>query len=320
MGNPKRGIWDVSLRTLTVALLLTATTACGKKGPPLLPYVRQPKAAEITSARRVGNDVYLTIAVPTANVDDSMPASLAAIEVWAVTATTKPAQSQFTTAGALVSRIPAARYPDPSDKSGTIVPDPKRGALQGTSVTIRDALTPEAKVAGEPPPSANARAGRPASSGSAASEAPQAAASGPEVLRRFYMTIPVSISRPPGQPSAIVDVPMTMMPNKVPAIRAAMKGHDIVLEWEPAGGLLGWLLDRPMALEPAPVEARQTSPAPGSPAPADPAGPTLYNIYRDIAPDPLELLPRRAFDTPWASAPATPINAQPQPGLSFMED
>ena len=50
------------MRRLLVAILLMATTACGKKGPPLLPFMRQPKAAEITGARRVGNDVYLTIA------------------------------------------------------------------------------------------------------------------------------------------------------------------------------------------------------------------------------------------------------------------
>src|SRR4030095_14016683 len=111
------------------------------------PFVRQPKAAEITSARRVGNEVYLTIAVPTANVDDSMPASLATIDVWAVTATEQPSQSQFTTLGALVTKVPVARYPDPSDNSGTIVPNPRTGALQGTTVTIRESLTPAKKVA-----------------------------------------------------------------------------------------------------------------------------------------------------------------------------
>src|SRR5215208_4253606 len=77
------GSWELAC-ALTMACALS--TACGKKGPPLLPFVRQPKAAEITSARRVGNDVYLTVTVPTANVDDSTPASVAHIQVLAVTA------------------------------------------------------------------------------------------------------------------------------------------------------------------------------------------------------------------------------------------
>src|SRR5215216_6015445 len=81
------GSWELAC-ALTMACALS--TACGKKGPPLLPFVRQPKAAEITSARRVGNDVYLTITVPTANVDDSTPASVAQIQVLAVTAGTPP--------------------------------------------------------------------------------------------------------------------------------------------------------------------------------------------------------------------------------------
>ena len=74
---------------LLVAIVLMATVACGKKGPPLLPYVRQAKASTITSARRVGNDVYLTISVPTANVDDSTPASVSRIRVFGVTATAR---------------------------------------------------------------------------------------------------------------------------------------------------------------------------------------------------------------------------------------
>jgi hypothetical protein len=113
---------------------------------------------------------------------------------------------------------------------------------------------------------------------------------------------------------------MTMIPDKVPAIRVANRGHDIRLEWEPAGGLLGWLLDRVLPLEPPPVEERQGASASGSRAPAAPSGPTLYYIYRDLAPDPLELPSKRTFESPWASSPATPISTQPQPGLSLTED
>jgi predicted small lipoprotein YifL len=66
-------------RAPVVTACLLATIACGKKGPPLLPYVRQPAAAEITAVRRVGNEAFVTVSVPTVNVDESRPASLAEI-------------------------------------------------------------------------------------------------------------------------------------------------------------------------------------------------------------------------------------------------
>ena len=131
------GRWELAIAVIVVI----ATAGCGKKGPPLLPYVRQAAAAEVTSALRVGDDVYLTIAVPTANIDGSTPASVQQIEVWGATAATPPSQTQVTAMGAMVATIPIARYADPGDRSGTVVPDAKTGALQGQSVTVRDSLT-----------------------------------------------------------------------------------------------------------------------------------------------------------------------------------
>jgi hypothetical protein len=295
------------------ALVCALTIACGKKGPPLLPYVRQPKAAEITSARRVGNDVYLTIAVPSANVDDSTPASVARIEVWAVTAAAAP--SLFTSIATVVAKIPVARYADPSDKSGKVVPDPKTGALQGTSVTIRESLTPEAtsdqtRAPRERPTVKNAR---PAA-------APVVDSAQPDVPRRFYMAVSVSDRDRPGPPSAVVSVPMTLIPDQVPSLDVKRTGHDVVLLWEPAGGLPGWLLDRALQAEAAPIEERRAAVAAASKAPAVPSGPVLYNIYRDTAPDPLAVPGPPPIETPWAFSPAVPINKEPQSTLTFKDD
>ena len=298
------------MRRLLVAVLLTATLACGKKGPPLLPFVRQPKAAEITSARLIGSDVFLTITVPQANLDDSTPASIAEIGVWAMTATTPPSVAQLLNTGTRIASVPVARYADPSDRSGKVIPDPKTGALQGTSVTVREPLTPETKLPRELPSSAKASGGKPA----------PITASGPEVVRRFYLTVPFSAQRRGGPPSAVVEVPMTMIPGKVPSpLRVTRTGHTVDLQWEPAGGLPGWLMDRALPMEPSPVIERQTT-ATGTAPPAAPSGPTLYNVYRDIAPDPLALPRPSAPEAPWASSPATAINMQPVTGLSFTDD
>ena len=51
---------DAECRQLAWLALRARTTACGKKGPPLLPFVRVPAAVEQIAARRVGNDVFVT--------------------------------------------------------------------------------------------------------------------------------------------------------------------------------------------------------------------------------------------------------------------
>ena len=58
--------------------------ACGKKGPPLAPFVRIPAAVEQVEARRVGDDVYVTRDRAAKNIDGSMPVDVARIEVYAL--------------------------------------------------------------------------------------------------------------------------------------------------------------------------------------------------------------------------------------------
>ena len=295
-----------------------ATAACGKKGPPLLPYVRVPAAAEITAARRVGSDVFLTISVPTMNIDESTPASIAEIEIYAVTAHSPPPSGlAFLPGATLVTTIPVARDADPSDRSGTVVADPETGALQGATATVRESLSAETlKVTVRPVPPA-----RPTPSATPAVDASTAA----QPLRRFYMTVPFSDRRRSGPPSNVVEVPLTSVPDRVPAVRATMAGHSIVVEWDPSGGLVGWLLDRPLAPEvvladPPVAPTATAAPVPAAAAMAPPSGATLYNVYREIAPDPLVLPTRAAPPSPWASRPETPVNPQPLATLTFTEE
>ena len=173
-------------RMLVVACLVLATVACGKKGPLLPPYVRQAAAAEVTSTRRVGNDVYVTVTVPKADIDGATPASLASIEVWAMTAQTPPPPGEAFFRGAtLVRTIPVARDAEPGDRSGKVVPDPTTGALQGQTVTIRESLTPEEFVPRQLPAP---RGATPA--------APTDTASTPQPPSRYYLTQPVGCLSP----------------------------------------------------------------------------------------------------------------------------
>jgi hypothetical protein len=326
------------LRVSALALVVAALAAsCGKKGPPLLPYVRQAAAAEVTSALRVGDDVYLTISVPTANVDGSTPASVQQIEVWGVTAATPPSPTQVTAEGAMVATIPIARYADPGDRSGTVVPDAKTGALQGQAVSVKDSLTademtPSSATSGREATRQPARSGRSApqpvsagkpepanaSASATAGQLPAAAAGDPPLLHRYYMTIPLSDRKRPGVPSKLVDVPLTPVPDKVTFVSARMDGRRLVVEWDPSGGVFGFLLGRTLPGEQSPVDER---PDPAAKAPATAAsGPTLYNVYREPMTDPLALPVGPAASSPWASNPEVPLHPQPLSTLSFSEE
>jgi hypothetical protein len=297
-------------RRLGSAIVIAALAAsCGKKGPPLLPYVRQAAAAEVTSALRVGDDVYVTVSVPTANVDGSTPASVQHIEVWGATAAAPPPQSQFVAMATRVATIPIARYADPGDRSGTVVPDPKTGALQGQTVTVRDSLTVD-----EMKPAAKAPAGVPAKETTSPSAA---TATDPPVLRRYYMTIPVSDRKRPGAPSKLVDVPLAAVPDKVAFVSARMDGRRAVVEWDSSGGIFGFLLGRLLPVEPSPVG---DEPPDAAAKVSAVTGPTLYNVYREPTADPLALPVSAAAISPWASNPETPLNAQPLATLSFSEE
>jgi hypothetical protein len=130
------------------------------------------------------------------------------------------------------------------------------------------------------------------------------------------MTLAVS-SRKRASPGKIVDVPLTTVPDKVEGLQVAMSARDVLLQWEPAGGLLGFLLDRALPIERPPVDDRP-APSPGASSPQGAAGPTLYNVYREIAPDPL-VLPSAASPSRWNAVPATPVNPQPLTTLNFKD-
>ena len=57
------------LAALLIACAAAAAAGCGKKGPPLAPIVHVPAAVDKLTATRIGNDVYLSVTIPTQNID-----------------------------------------------------------------------------------------------------------------------------------------------------------------------------------------------------------------------------------------------------------
>ena len=72
--------------TLLVGLVVVAQLwGCGKRGPPLAPFIRVPARVTELSVRRLGDEVYVGFTLPMRNRDGTEPADLVRVDVYAMT-------------------------------------------------------------------------------------------------------------------------------------------------------------------------------------------------------------------------------------------
>jgi hypothetical protein len=216
-----------------------ASAACGKKGPPLPPIIHIPAAVEQAEARRRGNDVSLTVTVPAKNIDGTMPPDIARIDVYAYTGTTPPQRSQFLEVGTLVGTI---TVPQPKPGAPAEAPPPAGTPIPGGTATIVESLSADALVSRPIPPAAATKSGN----ASTPALATPPAETGP--LRRFYFPLPFSPRGRPGPPGIIAELRLTTLPDPPVDVRATYVADSIRLDWEPSGGLIGFLLERARAV------------------------------------------------------------------------
>jgi hypothetical protein len=285
--------------------LVFGSAGCGKKGPPLAPFVNVPSEATVAAPRRVGDDIYVTVTVPAQNIDGSKPASVSRVEVYGATLLTPPARARFLQIAERVATIPVAPVPGP----GVPPAAGQQGAAQAAAVTIRDEISPQELEPLELPPLPGAEA----------QNAKAVAAPPVKSLRRFYMAIAFSERGISGPLSTLAELPLAPLPEPPVAIRAANDATTATVTWEPAGGLLSWLLDhqtqpaeRP-PLDNLPRPVRTPSPS----VPELPGGPTTYSVYRELAPDPLTI-PAAAAVT-WHTPPPPAVTNAPIAALSYSE-
>jgi hypothetical protein len=298
-----------------VALVAVAlTVACGKKGPPLAPIVHIPSSVDQVSSRRIGNDVLVTLTVPAENIDKTKPADVGRIEVYGYTGTAPPPRGRFLDVAVPVATIPV-RPPEtdetkPSTPASGAAATDIPPAVQGGSVTIRDRLSAEALVARPIPPApvtGRARDTPPVPA------APAMAVEGP--LRRFYLALAISPRGRIGPPGMVAELPLTPLPDPPQGVVATYAADAISLTWEPAGGVVGAVLDNTLPLESSPIDEPADAPSRPAVPPSAPDGPTRYNVYREIEAAP-DAIPEPA--APTAVIPA-PVNAVPLMTLSFSE-
>lgn len=298
--------------------LLLATSAlggCGKKGPPLAPLVHIPAAVDSIKAERVGSDVYVTLTVPSENIDKSKPADVARVDVFAVTATAPPPRGQFLAGASRIATIPVTPIAD--DAATPVQRSSEAEPKQGAAVTVRDALTAEQLVApprpAPTPPRPNDRRG-PTAGGAVAT-----AESSSPLPRRFYMAIAFSPRARSSPAGAVAEVPLVWTPPPPRAVHVSAVAEEVVVTWEPSGDLLGFVLDNPPPIEGPPFEDIAPAADSGALASDLPRGPTRYNVYRVERSEAPPAQPSASADAPWQQSRPAPVNPEPVTTLSFSE-
>ena len=265
--------------------MILAVTGCGKKGAPLPPFVRVPAAVGQLAAHRVGDDVIINFALPTQNIDQSGPVSLARVDVYAYTGRSAPT---------------AARFPEVADRVAMI----ETTAETPPAATLRETLTPDKLVEGRP----------------LTSTVPARPTDKPvredlrAALKRYYMAVPYNPRGRSGPPSPIVELPLTPLPDPPTDVRVTYNADTVLLRWDPSGGILGFLLEGALLPSATPLDDGP----PVATGATLPAGPTRYNVYREIEAPPMTDA-AEAAKTP--APPAMPVlaSAAPVDGLTFND-
>jgi hypothetical protein len=140
---------------LGLLALVCTSIACGKKGPPLAPFVRVPAAVTAVSPQRVGSDVYVSFTVPETNADGQKPADIASVSVYAVTSELPPTTEDQRDVATLIATVPVRPILPPLPVPANGTPPPALpvipGVDRGQAVAIREVLTAEARVPVELP-------------------------------------------------------------------------------------------------------------------------------------------------------------------------
>lgn len=142
-------------------VLVLVMTACGKKGPPLPPLVKLPVApGDLTAARRA-NTVELQFTVPAANTDNTRPANVSRVDVYAYTGLAGVAAPDVLKQGTRIASISvkAPRDPDatfdpgdPDQSQADVDPPEGEGLDQGAVAKVQEMLVPVVPAGDTAPP------------------------------------------------------------------------------------------------------------------------------------------------------------------------
>ena len=296
-GGPLRslsGRLNLDVRVVAAALVVAAaaaaTAGCGKKGPPLPPFVRIPAAPGDIVASRLGDVVEIMLTLPSANLDGTRPADIERVDLLALTGPRSVTDAEILEHGVLIGSLDVKAPADPGD---TIDPDEPLGDLeplegpgldQGSIARLTEELTVAALQAIEPAqddsqllPTERILNGLP--------RVTPVIMPPMEVLSRTYVAIGVSTRGRRGAISGRAVVPLSPAPPAPGPPEVTYDEEAVTIEWTPVG-------HEGLSLAPALLPARVI-------APVTPE--TMYSVYE--LPLPHEAVAEPSLGTRLTSAP-----------------
>jgi hypothetical protein len=254
--------------------------ACGKKGPPLPPLVKLPTPPANFTAERRGAVVDLRFDVPAANTDNTRPANIARVDVYAMTSQKALTEDQIIKQGTRVASVDVKAPKDPDqtideEESAADMEAPEgKGLDQGAAGHASETLNAAALVPVQPKAE---KAGGPASAPDTA-DGPLLPPR-PAPLARAYVAVGVSTRDRKGPPSKRLLIPLVPPPAAPHAPMVTYDEKAIALKWDAVAGSAS--VQRPAA------EGELASRPLGAPA-----APISYNVYdgktsAKLTPEPL---------------------------------
>jgi len=297
-----------------VLLAVVLAVACGKKGPPLAPFVRVPAPVADLTVQRIGDDVYVSFPVPTANVDGQQPADIALLEVYAITATSPPETDEQRKLATLVTTLPVRPILPPlatpalsavatagKPFAGAEVPIPlPPGIDRGAAAVVKEPLTPDKRVAVELPPKKGAVT-LAESGDEEVVVGPLIAPAAAQQPRRYYFVVGVSARGRKSPASMPVPVPLDAASSAPGAPLVAFTETEMTIKWSPSVDARS----AAFAVPTAPVVV----PSPGNTSPANltPPAPVVPPLPAKSLGFQSEATTYHLFEVPVTSAPEDPF-------------
>ncbi|MDA1092821.1 MAG: hypothetical protein O3A25_06075, partial [Acidobacteria bacterium] len=274
-----------------VSVAILVQVACGKKGPPLAPFVLVPSPMSDLLVQRVGDEVLVGFTLPTQNQNGTRPADLERVDIYAMT---------------VQPHIPADRTLD--------LEEFQEDAVLVTSIDVAPAVRPDAQEADaenrdEPPVDLRPRQGFPVSFSEAISaavlvpvdpweeerrrrerdEAREKEDAGPQKpvkaplmtpqlpgpLERRYAVVGVSSDGHESEPPARIAIPLVIPPFAPPPPTVTYDEEVATVTWEPPIGVRESVQPESMPVDPDSVvrpSPAGTVPAAATAAPTGAAG------------------------------------------------
>lgn len=207
---------------------------CGKKGPPLPPLVKLPTPPTNVVASRRADTVDLQFTVPVTNTDNSRPANVTRVDVYALTGAAAVSNADLLKRGVRVGSVvvKAPRDPnlttdpdEPEDES--FDPPEGKGLDQGAVARVQETLSASAFEA--PPAAPPARGAKPASA--ATDTGPLLGPSAASALVRNYLAVAVAKNGRNGPVSARVAVPLVSPPAAPQAPGVTFDENAVTVMW-----------------------------------------------------------------------------------------